>query len=105
MPDYVENVARQANFVRLALNSLGFRDPMESSRYRAVKYIDISVKDLGAYNGLAYDEHSVYPNVPIKTNDCALLIDIARHFANFPATTTPIVGHEVPHLLEQLHHV
>jgi len=99
IPDYVENVARQADFMRRALNSLGFRDPLESSRYRAAKYIDISVRDIGASNGIAYDEPAVYPNVPIKTNNCALLISISRSLAVFPGTWA-VVGHELFHLYQ-----
>ncbi len=99
VPDYVENIARQADFMRKALNNLGFRDPLESSRYRAAKYIDISVRDIGSNNGITYDEPAVYPNVPIKGNDCALLISISRNLQIFPGTWA-VVGHEVFHVYQ-----
>lgn len=99
IPDYVENIARQADFMRRALNNLGFRDPLESARYRAAEYIDISVRDIGSSNGIAYDEPAVYPNVPIKTNSCALLISLSRNLSGFPSTWA-VVGHELFHLYQ-----
>lgn len=98
VPDYVENVARQADFSLKALTFVGFRSPFESSRYRAVKYIDIGIKDLGQYNGLAYDEIWRHPNIPLKANECTLLIDLSRSLANFPGNGWPLVTHELFHL-------
>ncbi|WP_418132098.1 hypothetical protein [Variovorax sp. 278MFTsu5.1] len=97
VPDYVENLARQADFTHKALTFLGFRSPLESARYRAVKFIDIGVKDLGGYNGLSYDEPWRYPNIPLKTNDCTALIDIHRNLVGFPGNWA-IVSHELFHL-------
>lgn len=99
VPDYVENIARQADFTHKALTYLGFRSPFESARYRAVKYIDIGVQDLGGYNGLAYDEPWRYPNIPLKTNECTLLFDIDRNLTGFPGNWA-IVSHELFHLFE-----
>lgn len=43
IPDYVENMARQTYAIRKAYNLLGFRDPLESARFRSATYIDINL--------------------------------------------------------------
>lgn len=84
VPDYVENIARQADFAHKAFSYLGFRSPLESSRYRSAKYIDINVRNFASYNAASYDEIWRYPNIPLKTNDCAILMDVHRNLTGFP---------------------
>lgn len=99
VPDYVENIARQADFAHKTFTHLGFRSPLESSRYRAAKYIDIGIKDLGGGNGLSYDELWRHPNIPLKTNDCALLMELDRNLVGFPGNWA-VVSHELFHFFE-----
>src|SRR3989344_4234663 len=47
VPDYVENISIQFNTSRKALNRLGFRDPLQSPRYKGVaSFIDIHIRNI-----------------------------------------------------------
>ncbi|MBX3021784.1 MAG: hypothetical protein KF799_08930 [Bdellovibrionales bacterium] len=100
VPDYVEDLARQITATRMALNSLGFVDPLNSPRYRAygVKYIDVHVRNM-AENGLAYDEANVYPNNALKENACTVQIDVSNKLAVFPGTWS-VGAHELFHIYQ-----
>ncbi|MBB5445339.1 MULTISPECIES: hypothetical protein [unclassified Paraburkholderia] len=98
VPDYVENVARQADAARKAFNLLGFRDPLESARYRAASYIDINL-GLNSGNGLAYSEPSTYSAVPQRDGACSIRIDISSKLDKFPGSWS-VVAHELFHLYQ-----
>ena len=98
IPDYVENVARQANAARRAYNLLGFRDPLESARYRAASFIDINLRNF-AGNGSAYDETSKFSAVPIRDGACAIMIDISVNLSSFPGSWS-VISHEIFHLYQ-----
>lgn len=101
IPDFVENVARQANVTRKAFNVLGFRDPLDGPKYRAVKFIDINLLNLSG-NGLAYDSAQHYPAAPGRGTDCTLRIDISTNLELSGKFTTRwfVVGHEMFHLFQ-----
>ncbi|MBX2987550.1 MAG: hypothetical protein KF802_06605 [Bdellovibrionaceae bacterium] len=100
VPDYVENILRQAVHARAAYNGLGFRDPLNSPRYKAfgVKFIDIHVRAM-ADNGLAYDEAITYDNNPLMKDVCGVRIDLSNNLASFPGTWS-VVAHELFHLYQ-----
>lgn len=101
VPDFVENVAKQADVSRKMYNSLGFRDPLDGSKFRAVKVIDINLLNISA-NGLAYDSAIYYPNAPGRGTDCTLRIDISAKLELSGKFTTQwfVVGHEMFHLFQ-----
>ncbi|MDH6150486.1 MULTISPECIES: hypothetical protein [Paraburkholderia] len=98
VPDYVENVARQAAAARKAFNLLAFRDPLESARYRAASYIDINLGNISG-NGLAYSEPSSYSAVPQRGDACSIRIDISSRLDKFPGSWS-VVSHELFHLYQ-----
>lgn len=98
VPDYVENVARQADAARRAYNLLGFRDPLQSARYRGATYIDLNVGALATY-GRAYSEPSSYSALPQRDGACSLRIDVANNLDKFPGTWSTL-GHELFHLYQ-----
>ena len=110
VPDFVENVAKQAEAARQTFNLLGFRDPLESPRYRAVRFIDINILNM-AGNGLAADSPIHYSSVG-RTSDCTLRIDISSQLETqmvgtpgnqYQAELTKhwfVVAHEVFHLFQ-----
>ncbi|MGF6608488.1 hypothetical protein OKW45_003410 [Paraburkholderia sp. WSM4175] len=98
VPDYVENVARQADAARKAFNLLGFRDPLESARYRGASYIDINVGNMSG-NGLAYSEPASYSAVPQRGDACSIRLDISDRLDKFPGSWS-VVSHELFHLYQ-----
>lgn len=46
VPDYIENIATQADVARKVYNSLGFTDPTLTTKFLAAKYIDINIIDI-----------------------------------------------------------
>ncbi|WP_345892628.1 peptidase MA family protein [Acinetobacter pittii] len=97
IPDYVENIAIQANSIRKAWSVLGYQDPLNSPRYKNdVKYIDIQIQKLNGL-GLAYDEPHRHINNPLKKNACALIILISNNIPNL-TTNSSLIAHELFHL-------
>ncbi|WPO68333.1 hypothetical protein SDC64_05230 [Acinetobacter haemolyticus] len=93
-PDYVENIAIQADATIKALNYLGFINPLESKRYKNVaKFIDIHIVSM-KYNGVAYEEPYFFDK------DYALLIKINNNLNNFPGNYWTVVSHEIFHLYQ-----
>ncbi|MDX3906519.1 MAG: hypothetical protein QHC78_12590 [Pigmentiphaga sp.] len=101
VPDYVENVAKQADVSRKLYNALGFRDPLGSSKYRAVKTIDINLLNISA-NALAYDGAVYYPSAPGRGPNCTLRVDVSSNLELSGTFTTQwfVVGHEMFHLFQ-----
>ncbi|UXS42980.1 hypothetical protein FY150_24570 (plasmid) [Agrobacterium tumefaciens] len=111
VPDYIENIARQADAARQAFIHLGFQDPLNSPRYAAVRFIDINILNM-AYNGRAYDSAVYYPDAPGRGSECTLRIDISARLETrwigpldrrIQAEFTKhwfVVGHEVFHLFQ-----
>lgn len=111
VPDYIENIARQADAARQAFIHLGFQDPLNSPRYAAVRFIDVNVLNM-AYNGRAYDSAVYYPDAPGRGNECTLRLDISARLETrwigppdrrIQAEFTRhwfVVGHEMFHLFQ-----
>jgi hypothetical protein len=101
VPDFVENVAKQADVSRKMYAALGFRDPLDAAKYRGTKYIDINLLNMPS-NGLAYDNSIHYPTAPNRGPDCTLRVDISANLelaGNF-TTNWFVVGHEMFHLFQ-----
>ncbi|SIO72615.1 hypothetical protein SAMN05444172_9075 [Burkholderia sp. GAS332] len=98
VPDYIENVARQAEASRKAFNLNGFRDPLQSARYRGATFIDVNVGNID-HNGLAYSEPSSYSAVPQRDGACSIRIDISNKLDKFPGTYS-MLAHEMFHLYQ-----
>ncbi|WP_226470655.1 hypothetical protein [Luteimonas panaciterrae] len=103
VPDFVENVAKQVSVARKIFNLAGFRDPLESPRYRIVSKIDVNILNLPSYNGLAYDGAIRYTNLPLRGNACTLRIDINRNLQSTSENFTTswfVPAHEMFHLFQ-----
>ncbi|VAX45792.1 Uncharacterised protein [Acinetobacter calcoaceticus] len=99
IPDYIENIAIQANATIDALDYLGFINPLNSPRYKSeVRYIDIHVVSL-SYNGIAYDKPYLSSFDGAK-NEKALLIKLNSRLKNFPGNYWTVVAHEIFHLYQ-----
>ncbi|WP_353172486.1 hypothetical protein [Acinetobacter rudis] len=108
IPDYVENMAIQANATTEALTHLGFTHPLESNRYKGVaQYIDIHlIKQTG--NGVAYEMAQNFVNKAIKEGKCSLTIHIRNNLNDFPGDYVQgspenywtIATHEIFHLYQ-----
>lgn len=97
VPDYIENIAIQANSIRQAWTLLGYQDPLKSPRYKErVQYIDIQIQQLNGL-GLAFDEPHRHVNNPLKQNACALVILISNNIPNLTGNSS-VVAHELFHL-------
>ena len=100
IPDYVENIAIQANATTDALTVLGFKHPLQSARYKNVAhYIDIHVLKMSG-NGVAYELPSHWINKASKENKCALLLVIRHNLEGFPRNNWTTVTHEIFHLYQ-----
>lgn len=111
VPDYIENIARQADAARQAFIHLGFQDPLNSPRYAAVRFIDINILNM-TYNGRAYDSAVYYPDAPGRGEECTLRIDTSARLETrwigppdrrMQAEFTKhwfVVSHEVFHLFQ-----
>ena len=100
VPDYIENIAIQAQASRDAFSLAGFRHPLKSPRYQNVKAIAIFVQKLSG-NGLAYEmpvKHSLIP--AIKNMPCSLPISISNSLPDFPGSYWTTVTHELFHLYQ-----
>jgi hypothetical protein len=100
IPDYVENVAIQANATTEALTSLRFVHPLNSERYAgAAKFIDIHLTALTG-NGVAYENPSIFINKPTKEGKCALNIYIRNNIESFTGDYWVTGTHEIFHLYQ-----
>ncbi|MGF6608497.1 hypothetical protein OKW45_003419 [Paraburkholderia sp. WSM4175] len=99
--DFIENIAKQADVARRAYNLLGFRDPLDSAKYRAVEKIDINILNM-EYNGLAYHVPVSYPTAPNRGDDCTLRIDISSRLELTRPFTTGwnVALHEMFHIFQ-----
>jgi hypothetical protein len=99
IPDYIENIAIQANATIDALDYLGFINPLNSPRYKSeVRYIDIHVVSI-SYNGIAYDKPYLSSFDGTK-KEKALLIKLNSKLKNFPGNYWTVVAHEIFHLYQ-----
>lgn len=100
IPDYVENIAIQANATTDALSALGFTHPLESDRFKGVaEFIDIHVVTLNG-NGVAYEMATKYVNKPIKDGKCTLILQVRNNIEGFPGNYWTTVAHETFHLYQ-----
>jgi len=100
IPDYVENVAIQANATIDALTQLEFLNPLLSQRYVGqADYIDIHLVSLKG-NGIAYEVPVNFVKNPTKSNKCALLIKVRNNLEKFPGNYWTTVTHEIFHLYQ-----
>jgi hypothetical protein len=102
IPDYVENIATQANSARRAYNLLGFRDPLLSPKFRAAEYIDINILNM-AGNGLAYDSPVSYTSAPNRGTSCTLRIDISALLENQTVGSPPLQSEFTKHWFVAAH--
>lgn len=99
IPDYVENIAIQANASSDALTQLGFMHPLQSPRYQhAAEFIDIHVTAIKG-NGLAFEIPTQYINQANKSGKCALIIQVRNNLEQFPGNWSTI-DHELFHLYQ-----
>ncbi|PRD41172.1 hypothetical protein C5748_22695 [Phyllobacterium phragmitis] len=82
-------------------NVLGFRDPLESPRYRYSKYIDINLLSTKA-NGLAFDAMARHPLSPNRGGDCSLHITLSVNLQDRASIAARwfVVSHEMFHLYQ-----
>lgn len=100
IPDYVENMAIQANATTEALTYLGFTHPLDSNRYRGVaQYIDIHLIKLNG-NGVAFEMAQNFINKPIKEGKCSLTLHIRNNLEGFPGNYWTTGTHEIFHLYQ-----
>lgn len=102
IPDYVENIAIQANRTLEVFNYLGFINPLQTTRYKDVtKFIDIHlINTRGKGNGAAFEMPTSWLNVKNKNNKVALWILIRNDIENFPGSYWTTVTHEIFHLYQ-----
>ncbi len=99
VPDQVENVAIQAWAAWRLWTSLGFCDPLKSSRYKGVSWIDVKLlsKDIVKANGVAFDEM-----VPSGRSDDPANTKVLRF--NVATSVDPILNltpaHEMFHIIQ-----
>lgn len=99
IPDYVENVALQANTAADVFTHIGFVHPLESTRYKnVVNYIDIHL--VNQDGGVAYEIPAKMPNRPDTENKCSLKMVISNRLDSFPGEYWSLVSHELFHLYQ-----
>lgn len=99
IPDYVENVALQANTAAEVFSHVGFIHPLESKRYKnVVSYVDIHL--VNQSGGVAYEIPSRMINRSDSENKCALKIVLSNNLGDFPGEYWSIVSHELFHLYQ-----
>lgn len=100
IPDYVENIAIQANATTSVLTHLGFIHPLESKRYKNIThYIDIYLYSISG-NGVAYDYPGNWVSESFKEKKCALSVAVRNNLENFPGRYWTTVTHELFHLYQ-----
>jgi hypothetical protein len=99
IPDYIENMAIQANATAAALKHLGFKAPLTSERYKDVANTIDFVVHAAKYNGLAFESPVSIQNGTKQQQQCGLKINIRYNLENFPGTWS-IVTHELFHLYQ-----
>ena len=99
VPDRVEDVAKQVWAAHhLFCKVLKFPDPLGSERYRKVNCIQVSLRNLGGGNGLAFDESQRARNIPQgHPSDRAIVMRI-NCTLNPIKNVTP--AHETFHLVQ-----
>ena len=99
VPDRVEDIAKQVWAAHhLFCKVLKFPDPFKSERYKGVTCIQISLRDVGRGNGLAYDESQRARPIPEgKPTDRAVVMLINCKL-NPMKNITP--AHETFHLVQ-----
>jgi hypothetical protein len=98
IPDYVENIAQRLYVTKQVFtNLLGFQDPLQSKRYKNVKYIDVHI--MSSEKSSAGDEIVTYKYKILDTEDKVLSIQIRNNLTK--GTLTP--SHEYFHILQNSH--
>lgn len=99
VPDRVEDIAKQVWAAhQLFCEVLGFPDPLGSERYKKVNCIQVSLRDLGGGNGLAFTSSQRARQIPEgKSTDRAIVLSINCKL-NPIKNITP--AHETFHLVQ-----
>lgn len=99
VPDRVEDIAKQVWAAHhLFCDVFKFPDPFRSERYKGVTCIQVSLRDLGGGNGLAFDEPQRARKIPEgKATDRAIVMSINCKL-NPMTNITP--AHETFHLVQ-----
>ncbi len=101
IPDYVEDVARQAQASRDMFEVAKLQHPLHSPRYKnKAQAIAVFIKDMKG-NGVAYEVVSRHPSVSTQTPmPCSLVINISNRLTDFPGNYWTTVTHELFHLYQ-----
>ncbi len=99
VPDRVEDIAKQVWAAHhLFCEVLKFPDPFESDRYKGVNCIQVSLRDLGGGNGLAFTSSQPARRIPEgEPSDRAIVVSINCKL-NPMKNITP--AHEMFHLVQ-----
>ena len=99
VPDRVEDIAKQVWAAHhLFCEVLKFPDPLGGDRYQNVNCIQVSLRDLGGGNGLAFDESQRARKIPEgKATDRAIVMRV-RNTLDPMKNITP--AHETFHLVQ-----
>ncbi len=99
VPDRVEDIAKQVWAAhQLFCKVLKFPDPFKSERYRGVTCIQVSLRDLGGGNGLAFTSPQRARRIPEgKATDRAIVLSVNCKL-NPMRNITP--AHEMFHLVQ-----
>ena len=101
IPDYVENIAIQAQNSRDMFHLAGFRSPLKSPRYQNnAENIAIFLKKIDG-NGAAFEIPAQHPNIAKKMSpmQCSLALVVSNNLENFPSTWATVT-HELFHLYQ-----
>lgn len=98
-PDQPEDVATQAWAAWRLWTNLDYPDPLQSPRYRGVRWIDVHLlaRDLLKHNGVAYDEIRSFERPGDDPGTLSLCFDVATS-VKAPANLTP--AHEMFHIVQ-----
>ena len=100
IPDYVENIAIQAQSSRDIFKYAGFISPLDKPRYTNAKSIGIFLKTMDG-NGVAYEGIRRHDNLStVIEMPCSISIDVSNNLDQFPANYWTTVTHELFHLYQ-----
>lgn len=108
VPDIVEDAVRHVTVFRKLSASLGFRDPLESPRFRAAEVMDVefldfstAFPDMAASGGIASSSVTKVSGVPIREEKCAIYIALnAKKAGMIDRVRGTLIPHETFHLYQ-----
>lgn len=108
VPDMVEDAALHLDTVRQIFNRNGFRDPLDSPRFRHAESIDIDFLNFDVYSpeitdkrGLSFSGVIRYPGSRIRADKCAISMAINSSLkGNHERVKDYLIPHELFHLYQ-----